>query len=76
MAGVIENYSNKFTDGQMKLNDDPGKDRGRPRTSHTDENCVIVKGLIKEDRTVKVRKMYCKKQLCNTSHPFERNNTV
>jgi hypothetical protein len=24
-----------------------------PRTSHTDENCVIVEGLIREDRRVK-----------------------
>jgi hypothetical protein len=44
----------KFKDCQTVLNDDPQKHRGRPRTSHTDENCVIVEGLIREDRRVKV----------------------
>jgi hypothetical protein len=29
--------------------------RNRPRTSYTDENCVIVEGLIREDRSVKLR---------------------
>jgi hypothetical protein len=38
----------------MALNDDSEKNRGRPRTSHTDENYVIVKGLIRQDRRVKV----------------------
>jgi hypothetical protein len=41
----------------MALNDDPEKHRGRPKTSHTDENCVNVEGLIREDRRVKVRKI-------------------
>jgi hypothetical protein len=36
------------------LNDDPQKHRGRSRTSHIDENCVIVEGLIKKDQRVKV----------------------
>jgi hypothetical protein len=47
-------WCNKFKDGGTGLNDDPQKHRGRPRTSHTDENCVIVKGLIREDRRVEV----------------------
>jgi hypothetical protein len=33
----------------MALNDDPEKRRGRPRTSHTDENSVIDKDPIGED---------------------------
>jgi hypothetical protein len=36
-------------DAQTALNDDPGKYRDRARTSHNDENCIIVEGLIKED---------------------------
>jgi hypothetical protein len=31
--------------------------RGRPRTSHTDENCVIVKGLRTEVQRIKVREI-------------------
>jgi transposase len=42
-------WCNKFKDGRMALNDDPQKHRGRPRTSYTDENCVIVEDLIRED---------------------------
>jgi hypothetical protein len=38
----------------MALNDDPEKHRGRPRSLHTDENCVVVEGLIREDQRVKV----------------------
>lgn len=30
------------------LNDDPQTHGGRPRTSHTDENCVIVEVLLRE----------------------------
>jgi hypothetical protein len=41
----------------MALNADPHIRRGRPRTSHTDENCVIVEGLIREDGRVKVREI-------------------
>jgi hypothetical protein len=33
------------------------RNTGRPRTSHTDENCVIVEGLIKDDRIVKVHEI-------------------
>jgi hypothetical protein len=46
--------ANKFKDGRTSLNDDPQKHRGRLRTSHTDENCVTVEGLIREDRRPKV----------------------
>jgi hypothetical protein len=49
-------WCNKFKDGRTALNDDPPKHRGRPRASHTDENCVIA-GLIREDRRVKVREI-------------------
>jgi hypothetical protein len=42
-------WCNKFKDGKTALNDDPQKHRGRPRTVHTDENCVTVEGLIRED---------------------------
>jgi hypothetical protein len=43
-------WCNKFKDGQTTLYDYPQKHRGRPRTLHTVENCVIVEGLIREDR--------------------------
>lgn len=35
------------------LKDDPGEHRGRPRTSYTEENRVIVEALIREDRKVR-----------------------
>jgi hypothetical protein len=41
----------------MALNDDPQKNRGRPRTLHTDETCVIIKSLIREDRRIKVHEI-------------------
>jgi hypothetical protein len=50
----VSAWCSKFKDYRTVLNDDTQKDRSRPRTSHTDENCVIVEGLIKEDRRVKV----------------------
>jgi ribosomal protein L13 len=50
-------WCNIFKDGQMALNDDPQKHKGRPKTLHTAEKCVIVKGLIRVDRRVKVREM-------------------
>jgi hypothetical protein len=31
--------------------------RSRPRTSHSDEYCVIVEGLIREERRVEVREI-------------------
>jgi hypothetical protein len=41
----------------MALNDDPQKHGGRPRTSHIDENCVTVEGLIREDQRIKVHEI-------------------
>jgi hypothetical protein len=45
---------NKFKDGRTTLNDDPEEHRGRPRTWHSDEYCVLVEGLVIEDRRLKV----------------------
>jgi predicted DNA-binding protein YlxM (UPF0122 family) len=50
-------WCNTYKDSQRALNDDPQEHRGRPRTSHTDENCVTVEGLIREDQRVKVREI-------------------
>jgi hypothetical protein len=51
-------WCNRFKDGQTALNDDPEKHRGRPRrTSYTDQNCVIVEGLIKADESIKLCKI-------------------
>jgi outer membrane protein assembly factor BamA len=50
-------WCNKFKDGRKALNDDPQKNTGRPRTSHTDENSVIVESLIKEDQRAKIREI-------------------
>jgi hypothetical protein len=47
-------WCNKFKDGRTALNDDPGRQRGRAMTSPTDEICVIVGGLIREDAGVEV----------------------
>jgi hypothetical protein len=51
----------------VKIADDPEKYRDRPETSHTDENCVNVEGLIREERRVKIRETLRKKKkhLCN-----------
>jgi hypothetical protein len=38
----------KFAYGRKALNDDQEKHRDRQRTSNTDENCVIVEGLMKK----------------------------
>jgi hypothetical protein len=35
-------WCNKLKDGRTALNDDPVKQRGRPKTLYIDENCVIV----------------------------------
>jgi hypothetical protein len=43
--------------GRTALNDDPEKYRGRPETSCTDKNYVIVKGLIREDKRAKVHEI-------------------
>jgi hypothetical protein len=56
-------WCSKFRDGRTALSDDPEKQRGRPRTSHTDEYYAIVEGLIRDDQTVKVRESHCKIQL-------------
>jgi histone-lysine N-methyltransferase SETMAR len=52
-------WCNKFKDGRTTLGSTViiHRNRGRPRTSHTDENCVIVEGLIREDQRVKVREI-------------------
>jgi hypothetical protein len=44
---------NKFKNCWTALNDDPEKQRGRPRRSHIDENCVIVR-FDKENQRIKV----------------------
>jgi hypothetical protein len=62
---------NNFKDGRIALNSYPEEHRGSPRTSCTDENCVIVEGL-REDLRPKI----IEKQLCSTSHPLESNDTV
>ncbi|GBL90705.1 hypothetical protein AVEN_223356-1 [Araneus ventricosus] len=35
-------WCQQFKDGRTDLNDDEEKKRGRPRTSHTDDNCSKV----------------------------------
>lgn len=50
-------WCNKFKDGLTALIDDPQQHRGRPRILHTDGNCVSVKGLRREDQSVKVREI-------------------
>ncbi|KAF2899005.1 hypothetical protein ILUMI_07172 [Ignelater luminosus] len=47
-------FGAKIEDGRTELNDDSEKKRGRPRTSHTDDNCTIVERLIREDRRITV----------------------
>jgi hypothetical protein len=63
-------WSNKFKDGQTALNYDTEKQRGRPKTSHTDENCVIVGGLIRENGEVIVHESHCKKKKKTAMHAF------
>jgi hypothetical protein len=58
-------WCNKFKDGQTIVNDDLKKHRSTPRTSHTDENCVIIEGLIREAQRMKVCETQSKKQLCS-----------
>lgn len=48
----------KFTNGRMKLNEDPEKKTGRERISNIDDNCTIVKGFIKEDCRLKVHESF------------------
>jgi transposase len=54
---AVSVWCKKFKDCRTALNEDPQKHRGRQRTSHTDENCVIVEVLLREDRKVKVREI-------------------
>jgi hypothetical protein len=42
----------QIKNGRTALNDNPEKQRVRPRTSHTDEDCVIVEGNTEESRLV------------------------
>jgi hypothetical protein len=55
-------WLNSFKEGRTALNDVPEKHKIKPRTSHTDENFVIVEGLIKKNRRVKVSETHCKKK--------------
>jgi hypothetical protein len=48
---------NKFKYARMALNDEPEKHRGWPRTSDSDENCVIFESLIREDRRFNAREI-------------------
>jgi hypothetical protein len=50
-------WYNKSKHDRTALNDDPQKLGGRSRTSHTDENCVIVENLIREDQRIKDREI-------------------
>jgi hypothetical protein len=42
-------WCSKFKDSRTTQNDDAEERRGRPSTSHTGENCVIVEGSITEE---------------------------
>jgi hypothetical protein len=44
----ITAWCKKFKDIRTALSDDPEINRGRPRTSHTGENCTIFEGLVRE----------------------------
>jgi hypothetical protein len=63
-------YSN-FKDGSVTLNDDPEKHRDRPRTLYKDENGVIVEGLIREVRRVKVCEIALQKTVVQYFTPLE-----
>jgi hypothetical protein len=52
-------WCNKFKGVQTAQND-PEKHRGKPRTWHTEENCVVVEGLMREDRRIKSVPPGCK----------------
>lgn len=41
----------------MKPNDDPEKERDRPRNSHINDNCTIVEAFIREGCCIKVREV-------------------
>jgi hypothetical protein len=42
--------ANRFKDGPTGLSDELHKQRDSTRTLHTDDNCVTVEGMIREDR--------------------------
>jgi hypothetical protein len=44
----VSMWCTKFKDGRKVR--DTEKHRGRPRSSHIEENCVIVKSLAREDQ--------------------------
>jgi hypothetical protein len=69
-------WCNIFKDGQTARKYDAEKHRGRPAIPHTGENCVVVEGLMKEDRRIKTCRTHCKTQLCITSHSLERNTAL
>ncbi|KAF2882426.1 hypothetical protein ILUMI_23745 [Ignelater luminosus] len=45
-------WCKKSEDRRTGLNNDPEKKRGRPKTSHTDDNCTIAERLIRKDRRI------------------------
>jgi hypothetical protein len=54
-------------DGRTALNDNPEKQRGRPRTSHTDEGSVIVASLIREGLKSEI---HCRKRCVTLYIPW------
>jgi hypothetical protein len=50
-------WCNKFKDSRLALNDNPRNPEADQGPLHTDENCVIVEGLIREDQRVNVREI-------------------
>jgi hypothetical protein len=66
-------WHNKLKNGRTALNHYPEKRRGRPRTSHTDDTCVFVEGLIREDGRFKVREIAA---VTCIAHSLERSTTV
>jgi hypothetical protein len=49
------------------LNDDPEKYRYKSGTLNTEENCVIVKSLIREDQRVKVHEIIADLNICKVA---------
>lgn len=47
-------WCKKFKDGRMAFNDEPEKNRGISKSSHTDENCIILDLLIRVDLNMTV----------------------
>jgi hypothetical protein len=65
-------WYNKFKDGRTGLNDNPEEHGGRTKSSRSDENCVIVEGLIREDRRAKVRETLSKSNFAIVNNPWKR----